>query len=89
MSDSPRTKSSAFHHTGSVGLLFNGDLDGLLGEQLFNEFGPLNEAEATTVEVVFVAHVVDFGEAFDAVEVKVIDGATRGGVVLVDNGKGR
>ena len=76
------------YHAGAVGLLFDGDLDGLLGEEFLDELGPLNEAEAAAIEVVFVAHVVDFSKAFDTVEVEVIDGATRGGVIFVDDGKG-
>lgn len=68
-----------------------GDVDAhcLVGQEGFDEFGPLDEAGLVAIEVVFVADVVCFGEGFDAVEVEVVDAsAGLGQAVFVDDGKG-
>jgi hypothetical protein len=63
-------------------------LNGILGQYLLNQLGPLYQAQATTVEVVLVAHVVNFFKLLNAVEIKVIDTLALARRVLVDDGKG-
>ena len=46
--------------SGAIGLFGYGDADGLVGQDFLDELGPLYEAEVATIEIVFVAHVVDF-----------------------------
>lgn len=72
----------------TVGELFDVHADGVRGQEFFDEFGPLDEADGARVEVVLVAEVIDFVELLDAVEVKVVDEfARRVGAVLVDDGE--
>ena len=73
---------------GAVGLDGDGDAYGLGGKEGVDEFGPFHQADAVgAVEVGFVADVVHLGEAADAVEVEMIDGAAGAGVVFVDDGE--
>ena len=58
---------------GAVGEGGEMDADGIGGEKVVDELGPLDEAEGTGVEVVFVAHVVDLVELLDAVEVEMVN----------------
>lgn len=44
----------------SVFVFFDGHFYYIARKQVLNQFGPLNEAESTRIEVIFVAHVVDF-----------------------------
>ena len=57
---------------GAVGLFLDGDAEGILGQEFFDEFGPFYEAEVAAVEIVFVAHVIDFLKLLDAVEIEMI-----------------
>ena len=61
----------------------------IVGQQWFDEFGPLDEAGLSAVEIVFVAHVVHFVEILDAVEIEVVDFGELGRVecILVDDGE--
>ena len=59
---------------------------GVIGQDVFYQFGPLQETEVAAVEVVFVAHVIDFLNAADAVEVKVVDGVAMPVGVFIDEG---
>ena len=61
---------------------------GVIGQNVFYQFGPLQETEVAAVEVVFVAHVIDFLDAADAVEVKVVDGGAMPVGVFIDEGEG-
>ena len=61
---------------------------GVIGQDVFYQFGPLQETEVAAVEVVFVAHVIDFLDAADAVEVKVVDGVAMPVGVFIDEGEG-
>ena len=72
---------------GAVGIFRDGHLDGIFGKKVFDELGPLNETEGTTVEIILIAHVIDFLQALDAVEVEVEDALIMS-FVLVDNGEG-
>ena len=58
-----------------VGVFLDGDADGVGRQEVFDEFGPFDEAEGTAVEVVLEADVVGFFETADAVEVEVEDGS--------------
>ena len=63
-------------------------LDGIGREDFLDEFGPLQEAKRAAVEIIVVAHVVDFFKAFDAIEVEVEDrGSVLCGVIFVDDGE--
>ena len=64
---------SATDRSRAVGLFADGDAQGVVGQELLNEFGPFDETEMAAVEVLLVAHVIDFGQALDAVEVEVVD----------------
>lgn len=73
----------------AVGADVDGDADGVGGKEGLDELGPFHQADAVrAVEVVLVADVIDFGEAADAIEVEVVDGAAGGGGVFVDDGEG-
>ena len=73
----------------AVGLLFYRHFHGIAGQEVFHQFGPLDEAERAAVEIVLVAHVVDFFQALYAVKVEVVDELARGvGAVFVDNAEG-
>ena len=62
---------------------------GVFRQQTLYQFGPLDEAERTAVEIVFVAHVVHLVEILDTVEVEMVNQFARGGgAVFVDNGEG-
>ena len=56
----------------AVGLFLDGDAEGILGQEFFDELGPFYEAEVAAVEIVFVAHVIDFLKLLDAVEIEMI-----------------
>jgi hypothetical protein len=49
----------------------------IVGQHLFYQFWPLDEAEGTRVEIVLIAHVVDLFETLDAIEVEMIDSGER------------
>jgi hypothetical protein len=57
----------------SVCLLSDADTYGIVGQDFLYQFGPLDEAECTAIEVVLIAHVVDLLQLLDAVEVEVED----------------
>lgn len=57
---------------GAVGLFLDGDAESILGQEFFDELRPFYEAEVPAVEIVFVAHVIDFLKLLDAVEIEMI-----------------
>ena len=58
---------------GAVFSLADGDACGIFGEEFFDEFGPLDEAEVAAVDVVVETDVVGFFHPTDAVEVEMVD----------------
>lgn len=73
----------------SVGVFRKVDADGLFGQQLLDEFGPFEQADVAGVEVIFIAHIVDFFQALYAVEIEMEDAPIgRCVVIFVDDGKG-
>jgi len=73
---------------GAVGLFLDGDAEGILGQEFFDELGPFYEAEVAAVEIVFVAHVIDFLKLLDAVEIEMIKSPLGGEAVFIDDGEG-
>ena len=63
------------------------DAEGLFGEERFDVFGPLHQAEAAAVDVVVKADVERFFQSGNPVEIKVVDGFARAAPILVHNGK--
>ena len=78
----------AYEFACAVSLLFYCDLYDILREYSLYEFRPFKEAEATAVKVVLVAHVIDFFQLLDAVEVEVVDGIALSVRVFIDEGEG-
>jgi hypothetical protein len=64
---------SKCYGAGAVGIFRDGYLHGIFGQQVFDEFGPLNETDGAAIEIILIAHAIDFLKALDAVEVEVID----------------
>ena len=56
-----------------LGIFVDGDTDGVGREKVLDEFGPLDEAGCTAVEVVLEADVIGFFRTADAIEVEVVD----------------
>ena len=62
-----------FYASCSVFFGGNSHFGAVFRQQVFYQFRPLQEAEVTTVEIIFVAHVVHLIEFLDAVEIEVVD----------------
>ena len=74
------------YQTTTVGLFLNADADGILGQNVFYQFWPLNEAEGTRVEVVLIAHIIHLFEFLDSIEVEVVDRTLS--LIFIHNGEG-
>lgn len=72
------------HQSRTVGLFLDYDADGIVRQEVLNQFGPLNETEVATVEVVLVTHIIDFFYPLDAIEVEVVEGGVGGGIFIHD-----
>lgn len=73
----------------SIGVFRKVDADGLFGQQLLDQFGPFEQADVAGVEVILIAHIVDFFQALYAVEIEMEDAPIgRCVVIFVDDGKG-
>ena len=59
--------------TRTVGILGDVHPHGIVGEQLFYQLGPFDETKAAAVEIVFIAHVVNFFNLLDAIEVEMVN----------------
>ena len=70
----------------AVGEDVDGDAHGVVGEQLLNQLGPLDEAKAAAVAILLEAQIVGLLQALDAVEIKMVDGLAT--LILVDDGEG-
>ena len=62
------------HYARTFIIFGNGDADGIVGQEILYQLGPLDKAEGSAIEVVLVAHVVHFLQLLDAVEVEVVNG---------------
>ena len=81
-------KGSVFEHARAVCLLCDAHFYGICRQDVVDQLRPLEETEGAAVEIIFVAHVVDFFKAFDAIEVEVEDrGSVLCGVIFVDDGE--
>ena len=56
-----------------VGVFFDGYPYGGVGQEVLDEFWPLDETEGAAVEVIVEADVIGFFETADAVEIEVVD----------------
>ena len=62
-----------FYASGSVFFYGDSHFGAVFRQQFFYQFRPLQEAEVTAVEIIFVAHIVNLIEFLDAVEIEVVD----------------
>ena len=60
--------------------------EGLLRQEILNVFRPLYYAGVTAVKVIVQAYVQGLFWLGNAIEIKMIEGISRCGAVLVDNG---
>ena len=80
--------SEAFNHPTPIFLFRDAHAHCVIGQDVFDEFGPFKQAEIAAIEIILVAHVIDFVKPFDAIEIKMIDRGAIAGRIFVDEGEG-
>lgn len=64
------------------------NLNSIFRKKRFYQFGPLNKAESTIIEIVFITHVIHLVKLFDAIEIEMVDGRTVASSIFVNNSEG-
>ena len=82
---------SALPHnlSAAISLFCNRDFGHIFGQYLFNKLGPFKETEATSIEIIFISHVIHLVKFLDSVEVEMINGTAICRSILVDKSESR
>ena len=62
-------------------------LDGIFRQQFFHQFRPFDETECAAIEIILVAHVINFFQLLDAIEVEMVNQLAAFRTVFVDDGE--